>query len=474
MKGSDLTQLDALLDVCDEASVWRAHDGEVFATVPIGGHVEHHAVHSSSFRSWLLYQLASRFTRNGRPASVRENSVRETLAAAEARCLIDNIVHERNLRVAAHDGEIIIDCGDDAWSALQVSASGYVKIARSPIPILRGKRTSAFAVPAETADFAPLRELLGHLDEDDFILLLAWCLSVLLPTGPYPILVLGGEQGSGKSTLARLIQKIVDPVHGDLLQPPRDDRDLVAAAKSNRLLAFDNLSSLNNDLADSLCRISTGSEIGGRALFKNHELASFSVSRPIVINGIPDLASRADVADRAIVLRLPALPRRRTEAEWLASVEHILPTTFAGLLRALSSGLRKLDTTTTPDLRMADFARFVVAAESDLPWPPGAFLAAYRRNREQYNATLVEFDTVACAVRDFAEELSSKWCGLTIELYHKLSRRIEAQRRQPDDWPGNPRWFSDRLRRSLPVLRSVGIDVRERRTAKGRLWIIQK
>ena len=65
--------------------------------------------------------------------------------------------------------------------------------------------------------------------DEEFTLFVAWCLGALLPRGPYPILILSGEQGSGKSTLARLAQRITDPVTGDLLQPPGDDRDLIAA-----------------------------------------------------------------------------------------------------------------------------------------------------------------------------------------------------------------------------------------------------
>ena len=132
-----------------------------------------------------------------------------------------------------------------------------------------------------------MRRLLEHLDEDTYILFVAWCLGAHLPNGPYPILVLGGEQGVRQSTVARLAQRITDPVHGDLLQPPGTDRDLIAAAKANRVMSFDNLSGISAELADSLCRLATGSELGGRALYTDHDMASFSACRPIVINGIP-------------------------------------------------------------------------------------------------------------------------------------------------------------------------------------------
>ena len=39
----------------------------------------------------------------------------------------------------------------------------------------------------------------------------AWMLAALRPKGPYPVLVLQGEQGSSKSTTERLLRASVDP-----------------------------------------------------------------------------------------------------------------------------------------------------------------------------------------------------------------------------------------------------------------------
>ena len=235
-------------------------------------------------------------------------------------------------------------------------------------------------------------------------------------------------------------------------------------AKSFRVLAFDNLSKFTDELAESLCRLSTGSEIGGRALFSDSDLASFTASRPIVVNGIAELASRGDLADRSIVLRLPPLPRRMTEDDWNQAVEAVLPATLAGLLDALALGLRELAATLTPDVRMADFARLILAAEPVLPWSSGNFLAAYQSNRDQSAGVLADFDCVACAVREFMNG-REEWSGLTSDLYRRLSGSIVRNR--PSDWPGNARWFGDRLRRCAPALRAIGIELADRRTSDG-------
>jgi hypothetical protein len=466
LREAKLTQREALLLISDEAEVWRTPDGELFATVPVADHVEHHPIASRAFKFWMLSRLATRFTMDGRPASANENSFREAKTSVEARAATSGIVQRASLRVAEHDGALLIDQGTDDWSVIRIDGGGWQKLTRSPIPILRGRRAAAFPIPSERGEFGPIRQLLRHLDDETFVLLVAWSLGALMPQGPYPILVLGGEQGAGKSTLARLAQRMTDPVHGDLLQPPHNDRDLIACARNNRVLSFDNLSGLSAELADSMCRLATGSEIGGRALFSDHELASFSACRPLVINGIPDLAARGDLADRSIVLRLPRLPGRTTEREWRHSVEQVLAPTFAALLGALSCGLRSLKETATPNVRMADFARLVVAAEPALPWPPGAFLAALSKSQQQANATLADGDSVVVAISRFVNGTRPDWSGLVSELHTLLSAGFLGTQ-APSDWPKNARWLSDRLRRAAPTLRALGIDYAERRTARG-------
>ena len=128
--------------------------------------------------------------------------------------------------------------------------------------------------------------------------------------------------------------------------------------------------------------------------------------------------------------------------------------------------MRALEETRTPDIRMADSARFIVAAEPVLPWPRGAFLDAYERSRRDANAALAEGDSVASAIRDFMGT-QPIWKGLVAELYRELTTSVMSGPRRPADWPGNARWFSDRLRRAAPILRALGIDCRERRVASG-------
>ncbi len=49
------------------------------------------------------------------------------------------------------------------------------------------------------------------LDDDASKLAIGWLVGCFMPEGPYPILVLSGEQGSGKTTLTRMCRRLVDP-----------------------------------------------------------------------------------------------------------------------------------------------------------------------------------------------------------------------------------------------------------------------
>ena len=56
-----------------------------------------------------------------------------------------------------------------------------------------------------------LREFLNVKDDADFVLVVAWLLMALRGHGPYPVLVVAGEQGTAKSTLMALLRQLVEP-----------------------------------------------------------------------------------------------------------------------------------------------------------------------------------------------------------------------------------------------------------------------
>src|SRR5204862_2408412 len=118
-----------------------------------------------------------------------------------------------------------------------------------------------------------------------------------------------------------------DPATTELRSPPRNERDLVIAATHAWIVAYDNLSHIPPWLSDSLCRLATGGGFGTRQLYTDAEETLFHVMRPVILNGIEELAREHDLIDRAIILSLPRIAdaQRRPESELWAQFEEERP-----------------------------------------------------------------------------------------------------------------------------------------------------
>jgi hypothetical protein len=244
-----------------------------------------------------------------------------------------------------------------------------------------------------------------------------WALAVFRDRGPYPVLVLSGEQGSAKSTAAAILRALLDPNTAPLRALPRQDRDLFIAASNGHVLAFDNVSGLPHWISDNLCRLATGGGFAVRQLYTDQDEVLFDASRPQILNGIEDVVTRPDLADRSILLRLEPIPEedRRPEAEIWAAFEKERPEILGALLGAVVEGLKNLAKTRLRKLpRMTDFALRATACETSF-WPSGTFWSAYAENLDEAVAALVDDDQVASAVRNLMTSRTD-WTGTATEL----------------------------------------------------------
>ena len=110
-------------------------------------------------------------------------------------------------------------------------------------------------IPVNGGSVETLRSFLNVQSDNDFVLVVAWALAVLRNRGPYPVIVLSGEQGSAKSTFSAILRALLDPNTAPLRALPREDRDLFIAASNGHVLAFDNVSGLPAWISDTLCRL---------------------------------------------------------------------------------------------------------------------------------------------------------------------------------------------------------------------------
>jgi hypothetical protein len=283
-------------------------------------------------------------------------------------------------------------------------------------------------------------------------------LATLRHGGPYPLLAVSGEQGSAKTVLSKVLRALIDPNAAPVRSAPREERDLFIAASNGHLLAFDNLSDIPTGLSDALCRLASGGSFAVRQLYTDQDEVLFQAARPAIVNGIEDVITRPDLADRAIFLTLPPVKdeQRRPEKAMWRDFEMARPLILGALLDAASHGLRTLSEVRLERLpRMADFALWATACETAF-WPTGTFLRAYDANRRAAIEGIIDADPVAACVREVMSECNS-WTGSATDLL-----RVGADRSEGifgTGWPKNPRALAGRLRRAQTFLRKLGIEI---------------
>jgi hypothetical protein len=399
----------------------------------------------------------------------KAQAVRDAQRHFEGMGLFEGRQEDVHLRYAGNSGAVYIDLANDAWEQIRITKEGWeiIKAQDSPVKFKRAKGMLPLCYPGETsATMEDIGRFFNVKTENDLVLIISWLLGAMQPEGPFPILVLQGEQGSAKSTTARLLKDIIDPSTVPLRTLPSCERDLAIAASKVWGLSVDNLSGLPIWLSDAFCRLATGGGFGTRTLFTDDTEILFNARRPLILNGISDIATRHDLADRALIVHLPPVleKKRMSEKQLEASWKKAKPAIQKTLLDAVASALRNLNDVLLPGLpRMADFATWVTAAEEGLRWTSGTFMKAYEANRMNLIDIALEADIVATAIMDLMKE-TAKWTGTASQLYEKLKSLVPDYERKANVWPRGANVLSGRLIRAQTFLRKKSIEIERRKS----------
>jgi putative DNA primase/helicase len=378
--------------------LWHDANRTAYATLPVNGHLENWPIRSRDFRMWLSGRY---YEQTG--GAIGGQALEDGIRILEARAVNNSPLCECFIRVGHQAGKLYLDLCHDDWRAIEITSTNWNVVEKPAVKLMRSNAMRSLAHPEQGGLIEELRRFVNASD-DDFMMVVAWLVASLRHYGPYPILALNGEQGSGKSVVSRMLRSLVDPSAAPIRAVPKDDRDLVVSAGNSWVLAFDNLSSVPAWLSDALCRLATGSGFATRMLHTDNAEAIFEAARPIILNGIPSLTDRPDLADRALTIHLKAIPEseRRPEDELLAEFEEARPRIISALCDAVSMALRNVDKVKIArSPRMADFVKWISAAEPGLGWEAGEFLAAYSENRRSVSETVFEADSVAVAIKNF-------------------------------------------------------------------------
>ena len=195
-----------------------------------------HPVRSEAMKAWvrLRYHEATGKT-------LSREALTEVLDLLEAKAIYEAPEEEVHVRLAGSNGDVYYDLGQSDGPLVKITPTGWSLVMDGPPRFLRPDGFGAQAVPVGGGDLNALRDLL-HLDEKNWVLLLAFLIVCLKPTHPYMVLLLSGGHGSGKSKISELVKRIIDPNALEKFRLPKDEHTLAIQAAMTRLLVYDNTS----------------------------------------------------------------------------------------------------------------------------------------------------------------------------------------------------------------------------------------
>ncbi len=434
---------------------------------------------SKEFERWLRNYLIKKYQKfQGLDAIV---DIIQTMLIYEAET--NGEYHELNTRLCRTDDckgnpiEVVYDVGDGTH-AISITPEKW-SVQDVPITFLHHRHQKPQCLPERHNDCSlePLRELLSEFKDDrEWLVIIAYIISLYVPDIPKPLLCISGDMGSGKTLTAR---RIVDLVECSSLESGlpviKNGQELMRLANKNAVLLLDNLSNISMSLSDELCRISTGASLAKRALYHDDEDWICEVCRPVIITGIPStLVQREDLLDRSIPIKVSRISetKRRTQSELDAEFTKLKPYLLGSIYNTLSKALKLLPSVKLEKLpRLADWAKLCYSICDSMDGYTGQeFLDAYQYILDRQTDMAVESSLVCQACRLLVSQ-TGKWEGTASQL-HEIKLIFSGLVGYEDDyearcylvnhpdWPKSPATLGKELERCKTTLEKIGINVK--------------
>lgn len=452
-----------------QASLFHTTDGACFVTLNEPP-CKTYRIDSKLFQEWLGYAYFqdTRATQ-GTGRAVSDQALRAARNVLTGIATHEGEEREAFLRAARMADRYYLDLCSDDWSVIEIQATGWRYLARSPVTFWRSATARPLPVPIPGGDLHRLWDY-ANVPEEARILVLAWMLEVWRPETPFPVLELVGSQGTAKSSTQAKIRQCLDPNAVDLRSAPKSVEDLFVSAGVNWLASFNNLSHLSASTQDALCNLATGGGFAARTFYTNGDETLIEAKRPVILNGIVPTVTAQDLSDRVLHIELPPIQTYRPESEIEEAFRRDAPGILGGLLDLFVATLANLPRVTlAKPPRMADFARLGEAMMLAMGGQAGDFMASYAENRKESTARGLESSPVAVAIRSLVEQHQSDRPGEPVvygdnpeDRYNTMGHLLERlgdHRDKSEAWPKSSRGLGDAIRRQLPALAQIGIKI---------------
>lgn len=379
--------------------------------------------------------------------------------------------------------KLYYDLGDDKWRAIEVSKDGWRVMYDSANIFIRHNHMLPQSEPSKEYPkdaIDKLAELFNLKDASTKLLFKVYLVASFIPDFPHPMLVVHGDHGSAKSSFMKVIKSIVDPSSIPLMKFPKDDRNVMLAFMQNYLVYFDNMTNINKEQSDDLCRAVTGDGQFYRKLFEDEASKTYSFIRNIGMNGINNPAINPDLLDRVLSIELERIPSDRilTEAQLWRTVSDLKPQVLGYVFDTLAKALQIIDSVKVKySHRLADFVEWGEAISRAMGYADNLFVSEYAANAQIQILTAIDNNVIASLIVKFVHSWKEDQREYTAEeLLAALKEFAEASHVDYDDkqFPKTASVFARRLNIVKATLQDYGIKIQRYRNADTKLIKIIK
>lgn len=462
------TQAEIIIRLVQEKNTILFHDSvkDPYAAVMVKGHREVWAIDSGDFSLWLnsLY-----YSLKKKPA--KKDSVQQAKEILKAKALFENTeAIPLDTRVAQSDNAFWYNLNNEDGEAVKITENGWEVVNNPPILFKRYRHQNCQYYPNKDGD---IRRILKYINlQENHTLFLCWIVSCFIPGFPHAMPIFFGEKGAAKTTTCVLLKKLIDPSSLETLTIQKSSRSLAINLQQHWFLPFDNVSHIDVETSDTLCRAITGGGIQQRRLYSDADDYIFTFQKCLALNGINNVANRPDLLDRAILIELRRIDEscRRELSDLTSKFEEDIPYILGGIFDTLAKAISIYPTVHLDNLpRMADFARWGYAIGQALGDLGNKFLDEYNANQETRNIEILNTDIVATLVVGFMKD-KDLWSGLISELHNHLIE-IAPQygiSSKSKEFPSVPQILSRRLNNLQSNLKEAGISFTTKSKTHGR------
>lgn len=331
---------------------------------------------------------------------------------------------------------------------------------------------SALTFLTQDLSFMAGSDVVSATPEQQSELLKAWILSTFfseaMPTRP--ILTILAPSGAGKSTAARRILKLLEGLEEDVLGIVADKPDALRASLAvHKILCLDNLEKLKAHwLTDVLNRVSTGSHIEVRTLYKTNDMQKIVPNCFVIITATNMPFSEETVFTRMLPIELSPLKAKIPESRMQSNLVNNYLGLWKGMMDELDevvAELRNPEEVAAPtESRLADFTVFCATIQNAACLKGEELMGGLRSMVSRQERVLKESSTFVQTLEIWMRTRSDdahSWNSIT-ELHSKLGRIASTNR---IEW----RWqTSQGLSRHVSALEDMlkadyGLKIRVRR-----------